>query len=613
MAANLPRHSSAIAGSFSHGSLLGSNVFMAESAGQGRHASPLAGAAPPGASAAAAKEATPEEQSQWLSEILTQNPQFLAMRERSLPLTGGYSFANITHTQKVSALSCVNRHTILALIVQHLQAIGMHRTAETLIRECGHSFQKSSQSWERTDLHLLASIAVSHHEDMWNLPPDFDHKYIPEELEEDFFASPYREDPSKISDELANPDLNVVYDDSGQKSLINIKQCSLRRFAVHFATQTWGAQEPRPFWLSLYSITSASHFLEHLVTLYDLEVNPQWPKLRLNIVNFIKKWTEYHIGNRTRVLRTLFLKRVQPVAASDPATSRAISTALNSIAAPRAANVISPVDPDIPDPMKMFSPLLGLLDPPPVIVAQQITLIYHAMFAAIHSAEFMTAISTRKTSIRTPTIAEFFAFGDALTNLIAETFVKQGGKREAFIGIFKILEALASGDISNLDAVSSIIRFLRRDDILRLAGADAADREKLKSHSLMCGEPWRTAQASSEVKKPTPAEKAADREQYDKLIEQRATSWQPTIPNMRIELKSGDRVALTQQEDFINGLINWDKLKDLANKCAQLDTFQRKGYAFVEIPQIQRVILEGTEWSAAQIEEKLDELSAAKA
>jgi hypothetical protein len=591
--------SGSVSGSFSHGSLLSSFTIPPP---ESDNRSILSGAASRSTPSLLGQSATPEDQSQWLSEVLLQNPQFLAMRERSLPLTGGYSFANITHTQKVSAPSAINRHTILELIVQHLEAIGMHRTAEILARESGHTFQRSAQSWERTDLHLLASIAVSHREDMWNLPPDFDHKYIDEELEEDFFASPYREDPSKINEEFANPDLNVVYDDSGSKSLMNIKQCSLRRFAVHFATLAT-SQEPQPFWLALYSITSASHFLEHLVTLYDLPEAAAQPKLRLNIVNFIKKWTEYHIGKRTLELMTQFLKRVQPDAAGDPATSRAITTALNSIACPRAANLVTPVDTPINDPQVLFSPLLGLLDPPAQAVAQQITLIYHGMFAAIHSAEFMTGISARKTTIRTPTISEFFAFGDMLTQLVAEAFLKATDKKKAYCGIFLILDELAGKDIANLDAVSSIVRFMRRNDVMTIGQADNAQKDKLKTLSGQCGEPWKIDDV-----KLTPAEKASQREQYDKIIESRASSWQPTIPNMHVELKSGDKLARNQQKDFIDGLINWDKLKSLASKCAELDTFQRKAYAFVPIPQIQRVIFEGSEWTAAQIEDKLDEL-----
>jgi hypothetical protein len=121
-----------------------------------------------------ANEQLIEARSQWLSQLLAEQPEFLAMRERSLPLAGGYPFATVTHTHKKWATSC--------------KLIGMFRTAEILARESGLVFQKSNQPWDRTDLHLLVSLAVDHHE-------------VDEPFDEDLIAAPYREDPLSIHDE----------------------------------------------------------------------------------------------------------------------------------------------------------------------------------------------------------------------------------------------------------------------------------------------------------------------------------------------------------------------------------------------------------------------------
>jgi hypothetical protein len=79
----------------------------------------------------------------------------------ALPLTGGYSFANVTRTQKVSDISQMDRYVVLDLVAQHLSTIEMYRTTEILARESEHVFQRSDQPWDRTDLHLLVSLAVA--------------------------------------------------------------------------------------------------------------------------------------------------------------------------------------------------------------------------------------------------------------------------------------------------------------------------------------------------------------------------------------------------------------------------------------------------------------------
>jgi hypothetical protein len=542
-----------------------------------------------------------------LNEILLENPQYLAMHERALPLTGGYSFAHITHTQRVSALACATRHAILELISQHFEAVGMYRTAEILARESGHKFQNSPQPWERTDLHLLASIAVGHREDAWNLPPDVDHSYVEEIVEEDFFASPYREDKSTISDEFYNPTLNVVYDSSGSKSLPHIERCSLKRFVVYFATaETVDNDEFPTFFLSLPSITSATHFLDHLVTVYDMTIDPkrgekvyssdQLANIPRNILNFIKNWTQYHIGKRTAKLLTQFLNRIL-VEEKSKAVHRHIPSILRNLESAQDQKFVEMTAPTpaIRDPHVLFKPSLCLLDPEPLEVARQLTLIYHDRYRSIHSLEFMISISARKITVRTPTFAQFFHFGDYVTQLFAETFLKAGNKEAAYARLCEIVRCLAqpsgpaAAHCSNWDAISCVVRFLMRDDILTLAGLRAVPPE-LAALWTACGAEFKTG----------------NRAVYDEIIRKQAESWTPTIPNMQVELKSGDKES-GNQPDLVGGLVNWAKFKPLAARCKVLSIFQRKGYSFIAVPQIQKIILKGTEFSAAQIEEKLDE------
>ena len=539
-----------------------------------------------------------EERSQWLTQVMMAHPEYLAMRERSLPVSGGYSFSNVTHTLTVSSLSSVNRHAILELIFQHLEAIGMYRTAEILAKESGHLFQTSGQPWDRTDLHLLSSLAVGHREDIWNLRPDQDHIYANEFLEEDFFASPYREDPTTIEQEFYNPQLNVVYENSSGRKLCDIKCCSLKRFVVYFAVETPSPDEVQLFVLSMHAITSASHFLEHLVTLYDMRIDrARSPyseetnrKVKSNILKFIKQWMSYRVGNRAVKLIRDFLLRLQREEPDDT-IKREVPAMLKALGMFSENLMIQPppvdgLDPVIPDPHILFTMSLGLLDPEPVELARQITLCFHEKFAAIHTLELMTAISKKKTTIQTPTLAEFFSFGDNIMQLLMEAFLNAQDKEKAFTRILELAQALS--DLSNIDALSCVVRVLQRPDIQRLGGT-APERSKPQLQQLLD----KTGEGESLTT-------------YVQFITDQYSSEKPTIPNMNVELLRGDSQA-DKEPNYINGLINWGKLKKLGKRCVVFNRFQTQRYKLIPIPQIRKIITASPELSYKACEEQLDE------
>jgi hypothetical protein len=557
----------------------------------------------------ASTDPTPEElmeaRSQWLSQVLQANPQFLSMRERALPLTSGYSFANVTHTQRVTDIDAIDRFTILELVSQHLQAIGMYRTAEILAEESGYTFQASTQAWDRTDLHLLVSLGVGHREDAWSVPPDFGHLYIRDAFEEDFVAAPYRENPKQISDELYNPTSNVVYDDSGARnSLTHIKACSLRRFVVFLVTlDRVDNEEQQMFLLSLNAITSASHFLEHLVTLYDMDIDERrlasvglhLTRLEIcrNILSLIRNWIGFHRGRHTLDLVAQFSKRaLGELAIKEP--NSFLGPYLRKLAEQSVGPKVfeTRADPPcIPDALRLFRPTLKLLDPEPLEVAHQVTLISHQKFASVHPLEFIIGLSNRKPTVKTPTLAEFFGFGDSLTLLVAEAFLSAERKQVAYDRILEIAKHLA--DMNNLDALAAVLRFL----ILDCLGKVVTVQLELVNHLwTRCGEAERKNGAV-----PNP---------YDTQIVRQFSNWAPTIPNMHVELKSGVKQP-DRKPDYVDGLINWEKLIPHARKCLVMTRFQNMPYNFTVIPQIQKIILKRPEAAAVVLQERLDDLARA--
>lgn len=585
-----------------------------------------------------------DQRSRWLSRLFNENPQLLAYRERTLPWTGGYSFSNVVHSDSTAALYHVNRHKVLELIYQHLSAIGMYQTAEILKEECGHNFQQTEQSWDKTDLLILISLGILPREDPWKIVPDPHHKCVEEEIEEDFFSSQYVENPKNIDKELMDPNYKVVFKDGLEKgheiSFHTIKLASLRRLIL-VAISTTLDDDLNRFFLSLHLVTSLHHFLDHLIYLFDFEPPPNSKTsfnreaVRRDIVNLIKKWVNYHgkfIGKNTIKSISRFQLRI----ISDPNCSKfyvfanSILQAIKKINLSRSSQMEKPKEtPVIPNAQIIFQPNLKITDPSPIEAARQISLLFHNAFKAVYSREFIIAARDQQVSHQTPTLADFSEFGKKFTLLILELIINiclppnyfdssssgfltpnlsSSSVEKVIISLLDIGESLAQ--LRNFEALACIIRALRCKEILSLPVMQVpANKDKLEILYKKSGEDKSSFQA------------------YLSEVNKYFYSWNPTIPNIRAELKidllsyysstdsasclfgpylralnSDDKSSTkpsnisskSSQSSFIDGLINWEQIWSNSERTSIFYRFQHQlSYNFYTIPQIKNVIERG--------------------
>ena len=536
-----------------------------------------------------------EEWGRWVTEILTEHPQLLALRERILPWTGGYSFANVVHANTTTSATHLNRFYTLELIYQHLISIGMYETAEMLKYETSHQFQLVEQPWDKTDLHLLVSMGILAKEDPWAEANEPDHQYLNELHEEDASACPHCEDPKEIYKELIDENQGVILGDDGEW-----KATTLRHFVAFLVTTPTLDDDQTGKWLLiLSSFTSSYHFFAHLkqiMKLHKLELPDEETKKKLdermknvdyqkNTINILMKWVKIHglfIGTRTVKAIKKFLGKIvdDPAYAGIRPWTETLLTQLPQLRyGPRAGEVTVIEDPLIPNPRIIFKPSLTIIEPEPLEMARQICLAFHKAFRAVHTREFEVALENQKVLPQTPTLTEFFSCGRRLKNLVLETIATAANRDTATERVLLIVKHLL--EMGNYDAVAWILKALRRPELQKVAFLTKEDTTRtIADLCLAAGVDPKNSQ------------------EYTKRVESRYSSWLEGIPNMKTEV-----VLLPKDNSpsFIDGYINWEKRRPLADKTFILYRFQNKSYAFYPVSQIQKVLERGPTMTEAQL------------
>ena len=551
-------------------------------------------------SAAPLSEKDAEKWSSWVNEFFSENPHLLDLRERIIPWSGGISYSNMVHTDTASYPQSVSRISLLQLIYQHLCAIGFKETAEILERESGHKFQKTSEMWERTSLLLLASAGTSLREDIWAVPKEDGHTYSLQFIEEDFFASPYREDQSTIWKELYDPELNTIYEkDENNKRIL--KAASLRRIVVYLATSKSNEvsdEELQQYQLIIHSFTSSHHFFEHLMAIFYLdeleipsdireELLKNLNEYRSKVLNFINKWVKTHgpfIGKKALNSIAKFCRKVIENKSDSKKYARSILKKIPEIGyTPKyPSSSLKKKDPIIKNETLLFQPSLSILDPEPEEVARQITLLRHYALRAVHSREFAFALGNKQISQQTPTLSEYLKIGRKLKYQIIESIAD----RPASSSIDRILVIAAFlNSMNNFEDVSWIVKALRSKSLKHVKYLNQKNvKQNISKLLKICGD------SPNQI------------EQYNSAIKSCYDTWSPAIPNLEAEMRS---MTLDYSPSFINGLINIEKRRPVARKIAVIYRFQHQEYNFYDITQIQKVISRGPSLQKDQLRAKL--------
>lgn len=547
-----------------------------------------------------------EEQGQWLTRLWEDHPEILALRERVLPWTGGHSMNNLVYSETTSVRELASRYDILELIYGHLIATGMFQTAKILQKECKHSFQNTTQPWDKTDLATIVSLGVPSREDPWAVPKALHHTFINEDLEEDFFASQYKEDPKLIWKELLDKDINCTFK-CAPHLFRNLKTASLRRIVVLLVTSTsleLTDDEIQRFFLSIHSYTSSYHFLSHLLTLFDchlLDVNDEafadrkneilemQSGIRVNVINLIRKWISFHglfIGQRTLNKIYEFVQKINKDSKYQDLqryVKPILSYLNNPVYGQKRGILAEPEDePRIQNLQIIFKPSLRMTDLDPLEVARQISLLFYSRFKAIHTREFFVALSEQTASHQTPTLAEFLDFENQLINLTIDTIVTSIDVNGAILHMLEIAMHLQS--LCNYSAISCILKAIQYKTLsFSPIFVTPAVSNKIAALELNsgCGDNLDT---------------------YYKNVDAKFEMWEPCIPNMNNELHS---VPINKASSIINHQINVEKRIPISKRVEILYRLQNMPYNFWSIKQIQTMLLKSAKITQAQIDAKL--------
>ena len=602
-----------------------------------------------------------DERSHWWPQALENSPHLLALRERTLAWTGGYSYARLKEAGLTASLQPINRHVILEMIVQHLISIGMYQTADKIVEETGHRFQMTHQPWQKTDLMILVSLGVLPFENQWDVPEERNVQFVTEPLEDDFFSVRYVEDPKNLGRVICDENCECLWEGSLQDrtEFKYLRASSLNWIVLHLVDDSrdmfLSSKEDREaFFLTLDTVTSSMHFFEHLKCLYNMDVGDKQAEemikekigsIRNRILKLIPQWMEFrglYIGQRTLRAIQRFCDKIDDDDNVDTDAKRILGLLPKLTYGSYVSEQPVMEEPDIawmdPDAQMLFRPDWKLFDPrsqvvKPREIARQITLMAQEAFKKVPARELRVALEakmkaveshdarllTREVlrekmlSLETPNLRDFFATQKEVGRLVLETFLSCGDKNDkndrndrntAFRIVVEIAKHLC--EIGNYHSLSIILEEFLKRELLQSAMQQMANKkenllEELKRLGKKTGaEPWEQRTGGRKDKRGYSVPPIFG--DYKEEIIKRLEDDKPAIPNIEAHLLYS---TVEENDDFVDGLINWEKRRQLAQVLGVFYKSQNRPFPFSPVLQIQKVIKRGPRHT----EEELDKMA----
>lgn len=518
-----------------------------------------------------------EERAKWLPSILAKDSSILALRERMLVQTGGYSFACNKFAEKTVCDSHFNKFTSLELIYQHLNAIGMIQTAETLQLESGLDFQvNENQSFERTSLRILTSLGVLEGEDEWDIQPEPNINYVPANTEKICQKTLYDE-PINTLKELVN--LKEKSND------IDILQPTLSQLVARLIFTDLNEYEKELLFIIILIHVPSQHFLKHLFAIYDCDkkynemseeskifFTTHSSALKFSTVAMLAGWIRYfgtYIESRA-------LKDISDFITTKKLRNSELQHEFNNI-----EFLLKEISPGKYRPLKeepSCAPIISdatlVLNPNTRIdkfnaeeVARQITLIFYTEFRKIPIEEFYYALNDKTISIKSPQINTLMQIGETMSLFFLDQLADSDDRLSTAIFMSDVCSHLYNFcNFEGLRCILQVLRYLQEYKML-----------PNHQHFSNIMNLWKNLGGNY-----------PDISDYKILMDNAASAKKPTIPNMRIELiYQNDKGKANVQ----NGKINFGKHKQIAEKIHSLYNYQNISFNFWPVHQMQMNLL----------------------
>ena len=543
-----------------------------------------------------------EEKSNWIPRILKENPEFLCFREQTITESDTTSFSQASHTERTVFSPFVDRERVLGLIFQHLNAVGLHSTAQTIAKESGLEFQDIEEPFEYTGLRILVSLGMPGVKNPYSIKEEDDAGtvYVDEEQSDVICSSMIKDDTSLIYRDFLDFKINAVYNEKARINLSGIRLASIGRLAALLFLGCHSDSEISQLFISLLVLTPTGHFLEIAKTAYNFienskEMTEKQKKdliaiqepLRANIVKILGKWIKYlglNINSKTLADSYDFFQKIVAEEENESIVSNAkdimetMKSLKKGIYEIKTENFEHEIL--IPEIDVLLSPSLALVDLDPSEIACQICLVFHERLKSVNIREFYWAISDQDVSQKTPELQRFFDFTQQISCRFIEIIFTAKRRNETFKKLLEICCCLnAFNCFEGCRHILGVLmdRCLSKSEFVRSIG------DKIKREWIRCGCDFKSL------------------DEYNSMEKHAMECFSPCVPNIGRDLYVDSSNDWLNSPRMADGLVNYERERNISSIIERLYQFQNTEYNFTPIKPIMNLIIRQPKYDIDQM------------